>query len=82
MYPGIKFGATNGYLERWRKRHAVRSIRLHGSGGGARDPMTEIKMAALREKLVGIDPGHILNNAAVGWTRMCTGSGGRTWLLF
>jgi len=61
LYQGIEFGASNGYLERWRKRHAVRSIRLHGSGGGARDPMTEIKMAALREKLVGIDPGLILN---------------------
>jgi len=61
LYPGIEFCASNGYEERRRKRHAVGSIRLHGSGGGARDPTTEIKMEALRKNLVGIDPGLILN---------------------
>jgi len=65
LHPGIKFGASNGYVELGRKRRAVRSILLHGSGGGARDPTTEIKIAALRKNLVGIDPGLILNTDEV-----------------
>jgi len=61
LYPGVSFQASNGYVERWRKRNSIRSVRLHGAGGTARAASVEIEMAQLREKLTGVHPSLIIN---------------------
>jgi len=32
LYPGVSFQTSNGCVERWRKRNAIRSVRLNGAG--------------------------------------------------
>jgi len=61
LHPGVSFQASNGYVERWRKRNAIRSVRLHGAGGTASAASVEIEMAQLREKLTGVHPSLIIN---------------------
>ena len=60
-YPGKHFAASNGFVDRWVKRHAIRSVHLHGSRGGIDLVEGEKRMAVLREKMVGMDPESILN---------------------
>lgn len=60
-YPGQDFSASNGFIDRWARRHGVRSIHLHGSGGGVDIVEGETRMAELRAKMVGLDPDCILN---------------------
>ena len=60
-YPGQDFSASNGFIDRWARRHGVRSIHLHGSGGGVDIVEGETSMAELRAKMVGLDPDCILN---------------------
>jgi len=33
-YPAASFSASNGFVDRWVKRYSIRSVHLHGSGGG------------------------------------------------
>eukprot|EP00170_Pyropia_yezoensis_P000282 contig_1783_g283 len=60
-YPGAPFRASNGYIQRWRTRSGVRSIRLHGAGGAVNVETAEMQMKELRDKLIGVDPDLLLN---------------------
>lgn len=45
-YPEKDFAASNGFVDRWARRHGVRNIHLHGSGGGVDTVEGKARMAA------------------------------------
>jgi len=60
-YPAASFSESNGFVDRWVKRHSIRSVHLHGSGGGIDLVEGKRRMDELREKMVGLDPECILS---------------------
>ena len=60
-YTGVKLTGSNGFVDRWKKRHNIKNIHLHGSGGATDMVEGERRMAVLRAKMVGMDPDLILN---------------------
>jgi len=61
LYPGVCFQASNGYVERWRRGNAIRSVRPQGAGGIACAASVHINIAQLREKLIGVRTYLVIN---------------------
>lgn len=61
LYPGVCFQASNGYVERWRRGNAIRSVRPQGAGGIACAASVHINIAQLREKLIGVHTYLVIN---------------------
>jgi len=55
-YPGKPFSASNGFVDRSFKRHAIRSVHLHGSRGGIESVEGEKMVPLLWENTVRMDP--------------------------
>jgi len=61
LYPGRPFTASNGFVQGFLRRHQVKSIRLHGTGGSTPPVDAEQKMVELRAKMAGMDPDMVFN---------------------
>jgi len=55
QYPRAPLAESNGFVDRWIKRYAIRSVHFHGSGGGIDYVEREKRMDVLREKMVDTD---------------------------
>jgi len=55
-YPRTPLAESNGFVDRWTKRQAIRSVHFHGSGGGIDLVEREKRMDVLRKKRVDTDP--------------------------
>ena len=55
------FVASNGFMQRWASLHGLVNVALHGSGASANEEEAAERMAAIRQKLEGVDVERIYN---------------------
>jgi len=76
LYPGATMEFSNGWLEKFKKRHCIRSFREHGESGSANQQAIEETLPELRKLLDGYPLKDIYNMDETGLFYMLSGDTG------
>jgi len=65
------FTASNGYLQRWARRHGLVNVALHGCGASSNIPEAAARMKQIRRQLAAVDPDLMYNVDETGLLFRC-----------